>query len=588
MSRLSIVVSEPCEELQHEVRPGRDSWSTLADLLQDRGRRQPNRPAYSFLVDGKSQRIDMNYGELDGRAAAIASQLASVAEVGDRAMLLYRPGLDFIAALFGCFYAGVAAVPCYPPYPVRPEPALPRLRTIVESARPMAILTTDELLPAIETHLGSVPAILATDRIQCQPGHTWKRSEVDAGTLAMVQYTSGSTGAPRGVMLTHANLLANLNIIRDAFDATEDSVGVFWLPFYHDMGLVGGVLQTTYCGGRSLFFSPTSFIQSPVRWLEAISRERATISGAPNFAFEECVRRITPEQRAELDLSCWNVAFCGAEPIRPQTLRRFAAEFAPRGFRSEAYYPCYGLAEGTLFVSGGRTTLAPLPMNEELAETEPLDSKGQSIATTAEPMTCGKPLGEQAVVIVDPDSHTCVSDGHVGEVWISGPCVARGYWNRPEETAETFAASLAGSQEGSYLRTGDLGFLRDGELFITGRRKDMIIVAGRNHYPQDLEQTAERCHPALVGGGCGAFGVEIDGEERVVIVAEVDRHRQRDLNSRALAQAARREIAQRHEIDVYEVVLVKTRSLPRTTSGKLQRHACRSAFLAGQLDIISS
>ncbi|HEX3656279.1 MAG TPA: fatty acyl-AMP ligase [Pirellulales bacterium] len=555
--------------------------ATLSELLYERAMAHPDRTAYTFIeADGSRQ--SLTYGQLDAKARALASRLLDVAAPGDRALLVYPQGLDFIVALAGCFYAGVTAVPTYPPHAKRPEPALSRLAAIIDDSCPSVILATAELREALEPRLAPGLPMLATDTLELSPGAAWHSLRLrQSSDLAMLQYTSGSTGTPRGVMLTHANLLANLRLIQQAFGTSSSSTGVFWLPFYHDMGLVGGVLETLYCGGHSLFFAAQAFVQSPIRWLETISCERATISGAPNFAYEECLRRITPEQCAGLDLSHWRLAFCGAEPVRPATLRQFAAKFAGCGFRQEALYPCYGLAEATLLVSGG-----PLKDSDK---SPPLENPA---AGTHPVVSCGPAIGGQQVIVVDPESRLEVSVGAIGEVWVAGHCVADGYYNQPEATQATFHATLADSGEGPFLRTGDLGFLRDGELYITGRLKDMIVVDGRNHFPQDIEQTVEGCHPSILPGGCGAFGVEIDGVERVVVTAEIDRHARRDhsrgeqAGTQQVLHAIRRSVAERHAVEVYQTVLVDPRTLPRTTSGKMRRHSCRDAFLSGQLDSV--
>ena len=530
--------------------------STLAHLLQEQARAGADRLACSFYPEGKSPRVDLTFGELHERAVAIAGQIRQRAEFGDRALLLFPPGLDFITSLFGCLYAGVIAVPTYPPHPRRLDHSLPRLTAIAENCQPKLILTTG----ALSEVLSPLLPCLAVDQLPApQPGlgdskHTLP-AEITADHVAILQYTSGSTGTPRGVTLRHAHLMANLNLIQQGFGTTSDSVGVFWLPFYHDMGLIGGVLQTVYCGGRSVFMSPASFVQSPIRWLQAISHERATISGAPNFAYEECVRRIDPEQCADLDLSSWKLAFCGAEPIRQQTLAQFAEKFAPYGFDAEAFFPCYGLAEATLMVSGG--WLSPAKRQSTHV------GRPEHLPDERPHTTCGRPLGGQRVVIADPETLASLPAGQIGEIWVAGPSVAAGYWHRPDESQATFAAYLADTNEGPFLRTGDLGYLHEGELFVTGRQKDMIIVGGRNHYPQDLEQTAERSHDALLPGCCAAFEVNLDGVSRVVIAAEIDRHQQRAMASEAnnsvrdILQNIRRALAQQHAVELHAAVLVR-------------------------------
>jgi acyl-CoA synthetase (AMP-forming)/AMP-acid ligase II len=403
-------------------------------------------------------------------------------------------------------------------------------------------------------------------------------------------------------MITHGNLLHNSALIQQVCKHTPETRGVTWLPFYHDMGLIGCILHPLDVGLPVTFLSPVAFLQRPLRWLQAITRTRGTTSGGPPFAYDLCVRKITPEQRASLDLSSWDVAFVSAEPIRPEILERFAATFAPCGFRREAFYPCYGLAEATLLAAGGPKAAPPVMFAVQHA---PLEQNRVVAATGEEDGTqtlvgCGQSLGDQEIVIVHPETLTRCLPNEVGEIWIAGGSVAQGYWNRPKETERTFQAYLAETGEGPFLRTGDLGFLRDGELFVTGRLKDLIIVAGHNHYPQDIELTVERSHPAVRPDGCAAFSVDIDGEERLVIVAEVERRTfeegttwsemgalvvARTPGASEIVQAIRRAVAESHELRVHAVLLLRPGTIPKTSSGKIQRHICRTSFLAGSTTV---
>jgi acyl-CoA synthetase (AMP-forming)/AMP-acid ligase II len=389
-------------------------------------------------------------------------------------------------------------------------------------------------------------------------------------------------------MVSHGNLLHNSALIHQSFADTPNSQGVTWLPSYHDMGLIGGVLQPLYVGAPMILMPAVMFMQKPFRWLEAISRFKATTSGGPNFAYDLCIRKITPEQRASLDLSSWEVAFTGAEPVRAQTLEDFAATFESCGFRKEAFHPCYGMAETTLIVSGGLKTAPPiirpvdgvaLEQNKVVAAT----STQENIRTI---VGCGQSWLDQKILIVDPESLIPCSANQVGEIWVSGPSIAQGYWNRPEETQQSFHAYLADTGEGPFLRTGDLGFLQDGELFVTGRIKDVIIIRGQNHYPQDIELTVEKSHPALRTGCGAAFTVEVKGSERLVVVQEVERSYLRKLDMNEVVGNIRASVAAEHALQLYATVLVKTGSIPKTSSGKIQRHACRSGFLAGTLNVV--
>ncbi|HST63385.1 MAG TPA: AMP-binding protein, partial [Longimicrobium sp.] len=427
---------------------------------------------------------------------------------------------------------------------------------------------------------------MATKDVPADEAAGWRDPEVSGDTLAFLQYTSGSTAAPKGVMVSHGNLLHNFAVIEGFTGYTPATRSVIWLPPYHDMGLIGGILQPLYTGYWAALFSPVAFIQRPARWLEAISRYGATSSGGPNFAYELCVHAVRPEERAGLDLSRWEIAFNGAEPVRAETLRAFAEAFAPNGFRSQAFFACYGLAEATLMVTGSDP--AELPV-ERAVDAEAL---GEGTVLEAEPegryrlVGSGRSAPSQRVIIVDPATLRECAPDRVGEVWVAGASVASGYWGRPEATAETFGAYEAGTGEGPFLRTGDLGFLDGGELFITGRLKDLIVIRGRNHYPQDIEMTAARSHEGLRAGSGAAFSVDDGGEERLVVVQEVSRQAAAGLDVEEVAAAIRRAVASEHGVQVHAVVVARTGGVPKTTSGKVQRRACRAAFLAGDLPLV--
>ncbi len=566
---------------------------TLVELLRTRARFLPDKQAFLFLFDGEEEDASVTYGELDQRARSIAAWLQQEGAVGGRALLLYPPGLDFIAAFFGCLYAGVVAVPVYPPRLNRPSP---RIQSIVADAQITVTLTTTKIYQGLERRFDMMPELstlrwLNSEEMPGDLSGQWQDPGIRSEHLAFLQYTSGSTGSPKGVMLSHGNLIHNLKVIYHGFEMETGSTGAFWLPSYHDMGLIGGILSPIYVKGHALLMAPGAFLQRPVRWLEAISHYKADISGAPNFAYQLCVDKITPEQREGLDLSSWNIAFCGAEPIRLDTLDSFAQAFAAQGFRREAFYPCYGLAENTLMVSGGAGPSAPLAIKFKTAALS--QSRGVPSAETEDGITlvsCGHALLDQQISIVDPQKLTACAPGEIGEIWTTGPSVAQGYWQRPQLTEEIFQARLAGipaqgGEQGTFLRTGDLGFLHEGELYFTGRLKDLIIIRGRNHYPQDIEHTAGQCHEALEAGMSAAFAVHEGGEERLVLVHEVSRrHRKPDLE--AVVTAVRRAVAQEHGLQVQAIVLIRPLSVPRTSSGKIQRHACKEGYLNDTLEVV--
>jgi acyl-CoA synthetase (AMP-forming)/AMP-acid ligase II/acyl carrier protein len=570
-----------------------DSYQTMLELLEQQAAEQPDATAFVFL-DDRDGITEITFGELDHRARVIAARLQLELRAGDRALLVYPAGLEFISAFFGCLYAGVVAVPATYPKPKRP---MPRLQRIALDCDAHVALSTAQTLTTLDPDLLSTDAAtsqwIATDELDEALAAMWERPTTRSSDLAFLQYTSGSTSDPKGVMVSHANLLNNLECIRQSFGIFDNErdrasrTGVFWLPAYHDMGLIGGILTPLYMGGRSVLMSPTAFLQRPMRWLQAIHDYQAIISGAPNFAYEYCVRRTTPDERAPLDLSHWRLAFCGAEPIRSETLTHFAEAFGDAGFCMPAFYPCYGLAECTLLAAGPDYQKEPriLAVNRAaLAEHNVVPECGEPAAMVQRLVGCGQPVPGHLIVIVDPTTLRECPEGEVGEILIQGPSVTQGYWDRSEETEQEFGARLEG-RDGRFLRTGDLGFFRDGELYVTGRVKDVIIIRGRNHYPQDIEQSAEEAHPAVMAGA--AFALEDAAGERLVVVHQIDRqHRSGD--HQQVIQAIRRAIVEQHELDPYAIVLIRQTSLPITSSGKVQRNLCREQYLADKLRVVHS
>jgi amino acid adenylation domain-containing protein/non-ribosomal peptide synthase protein (TIGR01720 family) len=567
---------------------------TLIDLLRRRADGQPDHLAYTFLASDGVEEAHLTYLDLDRGARKIGAWLQSFIMPGERVLLLFPSGPDYIKAFFGCLYAGAVAVPAYPP---RRNRNLQRLQSIVIDSQAAVALTTDHLLGRLrplslqDSRLTEL-AWKSTDAIADVDENDWRRPEISSASLAMLQYTSGSTSVPKGVMLSHRNLLYNEQIIQNAFQQDQDSVIVGWLPLYHDMGLIGNIIQPLFVGARSVVMSPMSFLQRPAHWLQVISKYRATTSGGPSFAYELCVRKVTDEQRADLDLSCWKVAFNGSEPIKHETIERFAAAFQPCGFRREAFYPCYGLAEATLLVSC-RSKSDPVVI--KALEAQALETNRVVVPSVSEDVSrpseayrsivsCGV-SPEQQVVIIDPETLTGCSPDRVGEVWVSSPSIAEGYWNRPDETKITFQAYIADTGEGPFLRTGDLGFLWEEQLFITGRLKDLIIIRGLNYYPQDIEGSVEQCHKALRPGCGAAFSFESENEERLGIVQEVELQSQLNLDE-VIAKIIEA-VSDGHDLQAHAIALIKTGTIPKTTSGKIQRHASRAALLEGSLSVLA-
>ena len=628
----------------------------LVEVLLQRAATRGEETLYTFLKDGERELASYTYADLAQHAQALAANLQAHAQVGERALLLYPPGLDYITAFYACLLAGLVAVPTYPPRRNRPDP---RLRGIAADSGARLALTNADILRDIETRLESEPVLkplrwIDSGGITAGAAEIWRMPRLTMNSLAFLQYTSGSTGMPKGVMVSHANLIANLEQIHRHFSHQGPRNAVSWLPPYHDMGLIAGILEPLYAGFPVVYMTPMAFLQKPLRWLRAISRYRATDSGGPNFAYELCIQKITPAQRAELDLSNWRLAVSGAEPVRAATLARFIETFAECGLDPATINPAYGLAEATLMVSAsprGQIARPEYFAGEALARNrvEPCAPEQDKVHAL---IACGAPAPEMRVHIVEPDTRR-PTDG-VGEIWAAGPNVAQGYWGNAGATAETFQAYLEDG-DGPYLRTGDLGFFHRGRLYITGRLKDVLIIRGRNHYPQDIEATVESCHPLLRPAACAAFSVEAEGEEKLVIVTEVERRYQSRRTARTSSAAPanslhwkrealqapdkspppplfqrgeenaveddrrhlfdrrrsgafpdfthdipkpyaaddvfpaiRAAVAEAHELQIHAIILIKPGTLPKTSSGKVQRHACRNGFLLGALESVDS
>jgi acyl-CoA synthetase (AMP-forming)/AMP-acid ligase II/acyl carrier protein len=558
---------------------------TLFQLARWRAQTQADVRGYTFLVDGESEEQFLTYGELDRRARAIAARVQTICHPCEHVLLLYGPGLDYIVALFACQYAGVVPVPAYPPELLRTARTLSRLHAIVSDCDANLALGTSEYLGwagALAGELG-LRQTLSTEGWPKWEHLAWTAPDSRADAIALLQYTSGSTAAPRGVMVTHRNLWFQFQCMQVA--DSDDSAGVSWLPLYHDLGLIGGALTPIYFGRPVTLMSPLAFVQRPLRWLRAISRYRAPITGGPNFAFDLCVNKFDPAEAEGLDLSCLRVILTGAEPVRADTLDRFTATFAPYGLPRDVWRPGFGLAEATLGVTGVTRGEQLDRMDVSLRELE--HNRAVPVKEAGEPyrrlVGCGPALGDCEVVIVDPSRRVILPQGHVGEVWVRGANVALGYWNKPQETETLFCARLEDGR-GPFLRTGDLGFLHDGQLYLTGRSKEVMVFWGRNVYPQDVELTTWSCHTCLKQNGGAAFAIEANDHERLVMVQEVVRPAKVDLN--AVSEAVRQAIAKEHRVLLHALVLIKAGTLPKTSSGKIQRNVVRERFLTGELSVV--
>lgn len=577
--------------LNNSARNSRDQNKplTLLDVLHRTALKNPLRRAFTYLHEGESEAAHLTSGELDQQARIIGGLLQNMKASGERAMLVYPAGLEFVAAFFGCIYGGVIAVPMSPLNPARLGRTLPKFRAVIKDAQPSVVLTTRSILDKVEPLFALAPELktlrwVATDNLSPELAQEWQETRPDASSLAYLQYTSGSTSMPKGVMVSHDNVFYDAKCLEADWEHTEESVIVNWLPHFHDFGLLYGNIQPIYSSIPCILMSPISFLQKPIRWLQALSHYNGTHCAAPNFAYDLCVRKTTPEQRAMLRLSGWRVAGNGGEPIRKETLERFSEAFQPSGFRMKAFCSGWGLAEGTLRVTGTRHDNSPVFKTVHASElrqgrvVESADEQGDGVQTF---VGSGSPASGTEIAIVNLSSLTRCPPNKVGEIWVSGPCVAQGYWHRPEETRQTFQAHLADTGEGPFLRTGDLGFFKDNVIFIVGRHKDLIIIRGSNRYPQDIELAAEQSHPAARPGCGAAFSVEVAGEEQLVLVQEAD---DKAANVDEIIASIRRAIAESQDIQAYAVVLIKPGTISKTSSGKIQRRACRDDFLAGSLE----
>lgn len=549
----------------------------------------PDTTAFRYL-EGDEETDSVTFAELDTQARAIAARLVSMGFAGQRALMLYPPGIDFIRAFFGCHYAGVIPVPAYPP---RRNRNMGRINSISENCQASVALSVDAVASKTAGRLEDAPDLrripwVATEDIPEVLANDWVPPTIAGSDLGLVQYTSGSTGSPKGVMLTHANLMANCRMITESFEVRNQSTACSWLPAYHDMGLVGGILNPTFCGVTQTLMSPVSFLTYPIRWLRAISKYRVEVTGGPNFAYAWCATKIKPAQCEGLDLSSWKVAFNGAEPVRSDVMDLFSQRFAKYGFKKEAFYPCYGMAETTLLVTGGDPGVKPIVQSfdkNELVQHRvvPCDMKDKDAKLL---VGCGQVCRGESVVIVNPETLKPLQDNKIGEILINSPSSGMGYWNRTEETAATFKARINPDDGKDYVRSGDLGFMHDGELFITGRLKDMIIVRGVNRYPQDIETTVEQCHRWTRSGGAAAFAVNRWDREHLVVVCEVERGRKsREFDE--VINAIRAAVTSEHDLPPDAIVLVRAHSVPKTSSGKVQRHACKNAFNDSELLVIA-
>ncbi len=564
-----------------------NQWNSFVELLQVRAQVQPNDRAFTFLDEKGNEEAILTFEELDRQAKAVAGYLQSTTQPGERVLLFFPPGLDFIVGFFGCLYARLIAIPVFPG---KREQSLNNIQRIISDAQVSVCLTNKSFYKKINhfhfknTDLVNLPWKCVDDlAFQCE--YDWNQPLIQKTDLAFLQYTSGSTGNPKGVMVSHQNILHNSEMIRVGFGHTQKTAFVGWLPLFHDMGLIGNVLQPLYLGIQSVMMAPSTFVSNPYRWLQAISKYRATTSGGPNFAFDLCAHTVTPEEVATLDLSSWDNAFIGAEPIFSCTMKNFYNVFKSCGFKWNSFYPCYGMAEATLFISGANKSNPPTLLTQTTSEcndnSDPSEIS-EIIETEKTYIGCGRSWLDQEYLIVNPDTSIPCDENEEGEVWVRGNNVAQGYWNQPEQTKKTFHNYILGNEAGPFLRTGDLGFINNGELFITGRLKDIIIINGRNYYPQDIEKTVEKCHPSIRIHSTAAFSIEQKASERLAIGCEVKREFVRNHNLEEIVSSVRSSIMENHALDTTAVVLLKPGSIPKTSSNKIRRSLCKQYFNNGE------
>lgn len=559
----------------------------MVELLEKKAREIPDKPVYIFLEDGVNEKQRITFRELSENAKIIATVLQENASKNDRILLIFPNGIEFITNLFGVFYAGMIGVPIYAPRKNRNNS---RFKTVVEDCGAKIILTNSKIHKDLDKNFKDEPCLedkkLFIHEEIINRTQRWKDPMISGDDLAILQYTSGSTGNPNGVMVSHMNIIHNSEIINQGFKHDGNSMGTNWLPNFHDMGLIGALLQPVYMGFCNVIIPPGEFIRNPVNWLKAISKYKTTTAGGPNFAFDYCTSKISEEEKKDINLSSLKVLFCGAEPIHKNTLNNFTKEFNLSGFKSRQFYPCYGLAEYVLMVTGGDLQEDPVYFEADNKKLELglIEKAGSGDSTSF--VACGHPWLGTTVAIINPETRMFCKSNEIGEIWVKGKSMTKGYWNNPEETDYTFNAFIQDNDDGPYLRTGDLGFIYGGQLYVTGRIKDLIIIRGLNHYPQDIEKTAESSHEALQDNASAAFSIIAANEERLVLVHEIKRTHIRDFDAEEIYDAIRLSVSDEHQVLPYAIILIRTGSIPKTSSGKIQRLASKKAYKAGELMIL--
>ncbi len=572
--------------------PHLEGAENIVSIINERAIRTPDKNIYRFLEDGETETASFTIKQLDSKARMVAQNLLKHGKKGDRILLLFPTGLDYVAAFFGCLYAGMIAIPAYPP---RRNRSLDRVVSIIKDSGATISLLSRKVSEDISRNFADDDILNTINWVVFEDFHEsdasgWKMPDIQSEDLALLQYTSGSTGEPKGVMISHGNIIYNSEYIRRSFSFDENLQGVNWLPIFHDMGLIGTIIQPAYVGGANVIMPPVTFLKNPLNWLKAIDKYKANNGGGPNFSYDYCIQKTTEEERASFDLSHMETFYCGAEPIRQSTLETFAMGLKASEMSRNMLFPCYGLAEGTLIVSGSHMGAGPKYLN---VDADSLSKNQINILAEQEEngiklVGCGHLWMDTKVLIVDPETHLEVQDGTIGEVWIAGPTVAKGYWNNQELSHQIFHAQLADTHEGHFMRSGDLGFFHQEELYITGRLKDLIIIRGVNYYPTDIEFTVQHNSTTLRQYGGAAFPLVVEGDEKLAVVQELERTAMRLDDYEPILNTIRQDIAMEHELEVYAIILIRTGSLPLTSSGKIQRRHCKNLFLNEQLSVVAS
>ncbi len=567
--------------------PAKDMVSLLLKNAEQFG----DKPLYIFLEDGVNESLRISYRDVVKKAKAVGAELQKHGSKGDHILLLFPAGIEFVISLYACFLTGMVAIPAYPP---RRKKIDPRFLSILQDANPSTILATQQIHQDLEQlelkniNLDEINMI-SFESINAEQSEDWQNPKVSKDDILLLQYTSGSTGSPKGIMVSHGNMIHDSECIRQSFGFDENMIVVNWLPNFHDMGLIGNLIQPAYVGGSVITMTPMRFIQEPLNWLKCISKYKGTCSGAPNFAYDYCVDKIPADSVKDLDLSSLNVLYNGSEPVRKQTIERFAKHFKDAKFSSRQFFPCYGMAETVLIITGGDYTAEPVYFNADVKALENNKAILAKEGSESRQLTaCGFPWLGMSVMIVNPETKLPCPKGEIGEIWAKGSSITKGYWNKPEETEHTYHAYLRGTDSGPWLRTGDLGFIHEGQLYVSGRLKDLIIIRGANFFPNDIEHSVENCHDALRKNASAAFSMDIDDKEKLIIIQELERAYMRDFNEEEIFESMRNAVFADHGIQPDIILLTKMGSIKKTSSGKTQRFAMRDIWKNDELDVLAS